>query len=109
MFRPQGSQLGANGTNIQANGATWRETTTRPKIERIGRSARYGRQGFCISIGFKHCSGVRPEQCLSIRMLRMLEQLYRFRLLDNTSCIHDRNLISHSGDDAEIMGYEDQR
>ena len=51
----------------------------------------------------------RVEQRLGVGMVRRVEDLRHRSRLDDPSGIHHRELVAHLGDDAEIVGDEDQR
>ena len=51
----------------------------------------------------------RAEQRLGVRMLRMVEQLLRRRLLDDLAGVHDGDLVGRLGDDAHVVRDDDHR
>ena len=53
--------------------------------------------------------GHRAEQGLGVGMLSIAEQVAHGAVLDDLPGIHYGHLVAHLGDDAEIVGDEDQR
>src|SRR5579884_1405824 len=51
----------------------------------------------------------RAEQRLRIGMLRRVEEVAHAARLDDLAGVHDRELVAHARDDAEIVGDEDDR
>ena len=53
--------------------------------------------------------GQRAEQRLGVRVLRMVEQLLRRRVLDDLAGVHHRDVVGGLGDDAHVVGDDDHR
>ena len=53
--------------------------------------------------------GDRAEQTPRVRVLRVVEQLVERALLDDAPGVHDEHAVGDVGDDAEVVGDEDDR
>src|SRR5438132_4230036 len=51
----------------------------------------------------------RAEQRLGVGVLRRVEQVTHAARFDNLAGVHDRELVAHARDDAEVMGHKDDR
>ena len=51
----------------------------------------------------------RPDEAAGIRMERLAEERHDVGLLDDLAGVHHRDAIAHLGDDAEVVGDQDDR
>ena len=51
----------------------------------------------------------RADQALRVRVQRLAEQRRHVGLLDDLAGVHHRDPVAHLGDDAEVVGDEDDR
>src|SRR5216683_5513677 len=85
----------------QRRGAARVKGAARRQGGEIGRLARDGEQ-LLLAAELRH----RAKQRLGVGMLRGVEQLAHRAGLDNLAGIHDRELVAHARDDAEVVGHE---
>ena len=84
--------------NLPANSMTRLSATTTGAASAIGGRTR-------LHVDARH----RREELLRVRMLGVREQLDRGRLLDQLALVHDRHAVGEVGDDAHVVGDEDDR
>src|SRR5712691_3460443 len=92
------------GAARQCRGAARVKGASRRQGGEIWRLARDGEQ-LLLAAELRH----RAKQRLGVWMLRGVEQLAHRAGLDDLAGIHDRELVAPAGDDAEIMGHENDR
>ena len=88
-----------------ARQAARREPAARRQVDQVRHVARDDRQLVLDSPDDRD----RADQAARVRVLRLAEQRRDVGLLDDLAGVHDRHPVAHLGDDAEVVGDEDDR